>query len=765
MIATHTRRGRGHLGVRVRQRHHDPSGRRAERSFLQENVTNWTRPAHTSPPKPREMPIRRFLHRVLTTTTSRRKMTTPIHDMPSADFRFQTSVHAVETTAAEVAGSLHSACTKIASIAPADRTVANTLLAFHAAQNAAAARQQFATFPAMVHADGPVRTAAARAKTTLKLAFDGSYAHRGVWDALVAVRDQVPADLGYLYSRTLDLHRANGIAIDSDADRAQFAALKTTAAKLEEQYTQAINEDTTTIEVPVAELEGLPATFIEGLEKKHSGDIAVLSTKTPDYVAVMQGAKSRSLRRQMHCAYNGRCEANQVTLARLLRARDHAARLAGFASHAHMRLAGTMVSDPAQLQWMRDLAVKLQPKRDADMAALRTALSREQGQDEAANQLGPLAVWDLAFAQAALKRQEYDVDENAIAAYFPLEHAVRELLGVYSELLAIEFAEANDMPKWHENVRAYVVYARKEDGSRGDLVGHFYMDLHPRPGKYSHQCVAPLMPSTIDGSPTGSRTYPIAANIGNLTRPTATTPSLLKFSEVRTVCHELGHVAHKLKAETPHALLSWTWSVNPYPGGVDIFFLELPSQMFENWMYDERVLARVAKHHETGAGLPSDVVAKLRKLRKLQLGNAYSRQLYMSLFDLAIHSPGFIGPNDDDEAIVRKMRNTWADLQRTIHGTELAEGTWPWAAWYHLAQGYDAVYSSYLVSEVYAHDCFAEFVRRAEGKGGCMSVEVAQQYVKEILTPGATKGGMDMVVGFLGRQPDMEPFLKHVLED
>ncbi|ORZ35670.1 hypothetical protein BCR44DRAFT_1402589 [Catenaria anguillulae PL171] len=684
----------------------------------------------------------------------------PSAHLPPAGFDFDPSVADIKACTATIVSTLKSTVSDVAGVAAPNRTLDNTLLAFHAGLNRASALQVHATFPSMVHANAEVRAASADAKTKLKQAFDEAYANPDVYAALVAIKDQVPTadgEIKYLYEKTLALHQLNGMGISDPAQRTEFMDLKRTIAELEQIYTQRINEDTTSFTVSsIADLSGLPDSFIKSLARTDAGEY-ILTTKTPDYLAIMMSATSRALRKRMYQAYNARCTpANESTLAELLIARNKAARLAGFKSHAHMKLHVAMAGDPTKLQFMDDLAEQLQPKRAQDVADLIAAL----GVDEAPQD--GLQVWDLAYAQAQLKRAKYAVDENKVAEYFPLEHVLATILRIYEDLFALEFVAADNMQRWHEDVRAYTVYtAPKEKGQEKELVGHFYLDLHPRKGKYGHQCVAPLMPATSNGGDNGTKTYPVAANIGNLTKPAPGTPSLLKFSEVRTFFHEFGHVVHCLLTASTTSLTSWSWSLNPYPGGVEVDFLELPSQMLENWIYTSRVLNKLSKHYETGATLPDELKAKLAALRKLGGGLAYTRQVYMSQFDQVIHGPGFVDGLNVDE-VAAKVRNTWVELQRKVHGTELPEGASPWASWYHLC-GYDAAYHSYLSSEVFSHDCFAEWERRG-GDLGCLNSDVAKEYADEILVPGATKDGMSMLRGFLKREPQMGPFLKHVLD-
>ncbi|KAJ3363481.1 hypothetical protein GGF32_004182 [Allomyces javanicus] len=681
--------------------------------------------------------------------------TVPAADLPAAEFTLaDVTVASIESRVAAMTDSLDAVRDAIAALAPEDRTVESTLLALHAVLDAAAVDQVFATFPSMVHADAEVRSASAAAKTTLKQAFDAAYADTRVYAALEAVEPEVrnrnDAVLSRLYDQTMALHRANGLAIADPEQRAEYTKTRGEIAHLEQKYTQTINEDTTVLEFNGDALRGCSDRYLSGLDRTDDG-LYVVTTKAPDYLAVVQTCAVPATRKAMYTAYNARCEANLAVLADMVAGRQKAADLAGYASHAHYRLSFNMAKSPDQLAFLDDLAIKLQPRREADMAQLQAL----KDADVDAPHGESVQPWDIAYYVAVLKKTQYAIDDDVIAQYFPLERVLNATLAIYATMFDLEFIAAENMPKWHADVRAYTVYR----GSTKQLVGHFYLDLHPRPGKYGHQCVVPLMPATL--RPDGTHTLPIAANIGNMTKATPGRPALLRFSEARTFFHECGHVMHCLLTQSDHALHAWSWSVNPYPGGVEIDFLELPSQMLENWLYDAQVLAQMTSHVDTGAPLPDAEQKTLAALRRVNGGYGYTRQLFMSLYDLAIHAPGFA--EGDRDAIIAKLASTWADLQRNVNGTEMIDGTWPYAAWYHLA-GYDAGYYSYLYSEVASHDCFAEVTRRA-GPQGCLDPAVSREYAEKILVPGATQSGDAMLRNYLGRELSDVPFLHHVLGD
>jgi thimet oligopeptidase len=335
---------------------------------------------------------------------------------------------------------------------------------------------------------------------------------------------------------------------------------------------------------------------------------------------------------------------------------------------------------------------------------------------------------------------------------------------------------------WHPDVSCYTI----NDAATGAPVGHFYLDLFSRDGKFGHQCVVPLVPSFVDAG--GERVLPACAILGNLSKPTAALPSLLRFDEVKTFFHEFGHVMHCVCARVDHARHAWTWPMMPWPGGVEQDFLEVPSMMWEKFCYLPAVVARLSAHHALPGHppLPADTVRRLAAARHHGAGLRWTRFVAMAEFDLVAHSaagpPYVVGGGEAGQAgqagqgqpagarqcgTLRELAH--ALMARVAGRPQLPETFYP-ASWYHLVIGYDAGYYGYLWSEVYAQDCFDHFLAEAESGGaaaagsfaGSKFAEQGLKFRKEILEPCASRGGMDMLKGFLGREPTSDAFFKEL---
>jgi len=284
-------------------------------------------------------------------------------------------------------------------------------------------------------------------------------------------------------------------------------------------------------------------------------------------------------------------------------------------------------------------------------------------------------------------------------------------------------------------------------------VGHVYLDLFPRPGKFGHQMIYPLFPTFEDSN--GRVCRPACCYVGNISKPLADTePALLRYGEVKTMFHELGHIFHAISCNVRYSALSWTWPIAPWPGGVEQDALEIPSMMFEQWMTIPDVVERIASHYrEPERKISKDIVDRLRASRNLFHTALHSKYWAMSLYDLHAHSdsPPYARAGDDDGSTMSHV-----DLFR-FYVEKVAKrrsvGTDPTASWYHPCIGYDAGYYSYAFSEVYALDLFSIFKR-----DGVLDAKLGRRFRRQVLAPGASRPGMEILRTFLGREPSLDAY-------
>jgi thimet oligopeptidase len=642
-------------------------------------------------------------------------------------------------TPAELAARLDSAraasdakLARVADMADGERTFANTVDAIEQAVSTfldAAYRLQILKD---VHTDPAVREAAAAAEERASQYGVQVGARRDLYRAVKAYsdgrgrRDELDPQQRRLLELMLREYRRSGLEL-GDADLAKLVQIRTRLASISTEFQSHLNENTDSIEVSEAELAGLPSAFVARLAKTPSGGRRV-TTKYPDWFPFMENARSGEARRRLAVAFNSREAArNTPLLVEAVRLRDEAARLLGYRNHADFVTEDRMAKSGARVkEFLDSLRGKLKMRRDADYAKL-LELKRAELDDPSAR----LEPWDVAYYLNQLKRRDYALDTEQIREYFPAATVLRGMFGVYEELLSIELREVPGADVWSPDVKLYEI----RDRPSGELLAYFYSDLYPRPGKYGHAAVAPLnVPRAADGR----YVAPVAVLMGNFAPAAGERPSLLSHEEVRTLFHEFGHVMHQ------------TLTVARYgsQAGFNVAgdFVEAPSQMLENWVFEPLVLDRLAGHFQDPARkLPRETIEKMREARMFDAGYKYTRQLWLATFDQVLHTSG---SEVDPDAIDRR-------LYREVLGLEPIPGTHFPATFGHLLGGYDAGYYGYLWSEVFAADMYTRFE-----EGGVLNPQLGRRYRDTILALGRSSEPDVLLEQFLGRPANDRAFLR-----
>lgn len=582
-----------------------------------------------------------------------------------------------------------------------------------------------------LHTDPAVRSAAAQAEEQAGRFLVKVGARRDLFRAVKAWADGPGrgAKLSPEQSRLLELmlrdFRRNGLELPDDK-LARLVEIRTRLTELSTEFQRHLNENVDSVVMSDAELDGLPPAFVERLRPAPQGG-RVVTTKYPDYVPFMENAKSGEARRRLFVIYNRReAQRNAPILKEAIALRDEAASLLGFDTHADFVTEDRMAKNGARVkEFLGSLADRLRTRRDADYAKL-TALKAEETGDKNAR----LQPWDVSYFLNKLKKRDYSLDTEQIREFFPSEHVLNAMFGVYEDLLSIELRQVPDADVWAPEVRLYEIRDRRT----GDLFAHFYADLYPREGKYGHAAVAPLTVPRL--SPEGYR-EPVSVLLANFTPPSKDRPSLLTHEEVRTLFHEFGHVVHQ----------SLTTARYSSQAGFNVAgdFVEAPSQMLENWVFEPAVLERMSAHwQDPGKKLPSDTIQRLREARLFNAGWHYTRQVYLASFDQALHTSG----RDVDPLALEHA------LYERILGLEPVRETQFAASFGHLLGGYDAGYYGYLWSEVFAADMFTLFEQK-----GVLDEELGLRYRDAILAPGRSEEPDVLLEKFLGRPANNEAFL------
>ena len=580
-----------------------------------------------------------------------------------------------------------------------------------------------------VAADKAVRDQAQLQAQRIAMAGSALSLNRAVYDALAAIKldGASPATKHYV-ERTLLGYRLAGVDKD-EATRARIQALNEKATDISLAFSRNIQEGGKTIEAAPNELEGLPADYIarHPAQKGEDGTERVtITTDPPDMLPVLTFAASAALRKRMFLAYNTRAfPENRQLLLDLLATRQEVASVLGFRSWADLATADQMMESAANV---RKFLAKLdeasrEGARHEHAEVLAFARKRQP-------ELKEIDIVSRGYWYEQFRRTKYDFDSQSVRPYFPYARVEAGVLATAAKLFKVEF-RPSQAPAWDKSVSVYEVF---EDGL---LAGRFYLDMHPREGKSKWFSAAPVV-AGVRG-----RVLPEAALICNFPTPEANDPGLLQYSDVVTFFHEFGHLMHAI-------LGGHTEWVGLSGFATEGDFIEVPSQMLEEFFRDEKLLQAFAKHYETGSTLPSELIQNLKRSSAFGRADWIRTQLYYTTLSLDLH--------DQDPAGI-DLDTITRELYKNFQPWTWLDGNKMYASFGHLI-GYSSNYYTYMFDKVIALDFFAEF--EPENLLGC---KAGERYRKAVLEQGGSKPGRDLVRDFLGRDEEFASFSKWLNED
>ena len=576
-----------------------------------------------------------------------------------------------------------------------------------------------------VAANNAVRDQAQLEAQRIAMAGSALSLNRAVYDALTAVDlDGASAATKHYVERTLLGYRLAGVDKDQ-ATREHLQALHEKATRLTLEFSRNIQEGGKTIEATPDELAGLPADYLARHQPNADGPVT-LSTDQPDMQPVMTFAASAALRERMFLAYNTRAyPANRQILLDLLATRQEIATVLGFRSWADLATADQMMGSAANV---RTFLAKLdEASRDGARREHELILdfTRRQRPDLKAIDITSRGYWYEQF-----RRSAFDFDSQSVRPYFPYAQVEAGVLQTAARLFKVEFRRSS-APGWDPAVTVFEVF---DDGQH---VGRFYLDMHPREGKDKWFSAAPVV-TGVRG-----RYLPEAALICNFPGGEEGDPGLLQYNDVVTYFHEFGHLMHAiLGGQTEWAGLSGFATEGD--------FIEVPSQMLEEFFRDEKLLQAFAKHYQTGEVLPSETIKKMKLAGSFGRADWVRSQLYYTTLSLDLHDQDPAGL--DLDATTRR-------LYQSLQPWTWFEGNRMYASFGHLT-GYSSNYYTYAFDKVIALDFFAQF-----DPADLLGCDAGARYRKAVLEQGGSKPGRELVRDFLGRDEEFAAFSKWLNEE
>lgn len=523
----------------------------------------------------------------------------------------------------------------------------------------------------------------------------------------------------------------------SEEQKKTLRKIDSDLSKLKLTFGENVLAETNAFEMHVtneANLSGLPEGAKEAAAqtaKEKGKDGWVFTLDYPSFIPFTTYADNRELRKKLTVAFGARAFQpnkynNEQNVLKIANLRHQRASLLGYESHAHFVLEERMAETPQKVRSFLDgLLDKAKPAALKEFDELKVFAKD-------LDDIDLLQKWDGPYYAEKLKQKRLDLDDEKLKPYFKLENVIDGVFTVAKKLYGLQFEADGSIDTYHEDVKTYRVL-----DAEGALVAIFYADFHPRPGKRGGAWMTSYKPQQIKN---GINDRPHVSIVCNFTKPTKSKPSLLTFNEVTTLFHEFGHSLHGMLANTTYKGLSGT--------SVYWDFVELPSQVLENWCYEKETLELFATHYETGEVIPMDLIKKIKESATFHEGMKTLRQLSFGLLDMAWHGADPSGITDVKKFESQAFGDTklYPDTQETCMCTSFS----------HIFQGgYSAGYYSYKWAEVLDADAFAYFK-----KEGIFNKNVADKFKNHILSQGGTQDPMELYVKFRGQKPDPEALLE-----
>ena len=649
--------------------------------------------------------------------------------------QFETTTNEVVTSLRQTIAAGNSGLDQIAALSPKNATLANTIRALDDLGYQISLTDNRLSLTKETSTNAAVRDAATDALKELEEWAVGLDYREDVYKVLKAYADSKPKLKGEdakLFTETMRDYRRAGLDLPKpqrDVVERQRKELSRLTIDFESNVTKAEQA----VKFTKADLEGVPDDFLEQV-KTGDNEYTVKANVTVQYLAVMDNARREETRKRLLLVRDNLARAENVPLLeKILPLRDDIAKKLGYASWADYRTEIKMVKNAATaIDFLEKLKTGLQPKFDAELAEFRQIKVKETGDTNA-----QIKIWDWRYFSNQLKKEKYTVDAELLRVYFPYQRVLEGMFTIYQQIFGLKFEPVTPPYKWIDDLQLYAV----SDAKTSEPLGLFYLDMFPRDGKYNHFAQFGI----IEGKQLANGLYqrPVVALICNFPAPGKDKPSLLSHNDVETLFHEFGHAMHSILTRAKYSRFAGT--------SVPRDFVEAPSQMLENWVWDKKVLdSFAADYRDPSKKIPTEILAKLKEARLATEGTRYRRQISFGLTDLRLHTQ--IHDNNATNALALSNQ-TLSDVF-----LPMAPDT-AFVAYFGHLMGYDAGYYGYAWADAIAADMATVF---EQSRNGYFDASAGHRLRAEIYEPGDSRDVNDSIEKFLGRKRSLDPFLKKI---
>ncbi len=650
---------------------------------------------------------------------------------------------AVETSAKEAIKKGNAALDAIGKLNPKTVTFQNTVVALDDLAYEANNVGNKATIIKEANTDPKMRAAAEKAVKAMNDWFVGIDYREDVYKSIKAFAETNPQLTGEdkkLLDETMRDYRRAGLALPSEK-RKEVEQLRKQLAKLGTDFDTNIANAKRPVVFTKAELEGMPEDFLSKPGIKTGDDAyTVLANVTWQFNAVEENAKSEATRKKLYIARETLAkEKNVPLLNQMLTLRNKIALRLGYKSWDDFQTEPRMAKTGAAAQkYIDDLVAGIEPKFAAELSELQKMKQLDAQPSEGGAFAAPrINIWDWRYYQNQLKKQKFAVDAEALRNFFPFQKVLDGMFAIYQRIFGLKFEKIAVPYKWIDDLQLWAV----SDAASGEPLGLFYLDMFPRDGKYNHFAEFEIIGGKL--LPDGKYQRPTVTLLCNFPPATADKPSLLSHSEVETLFHEFGHVLHTITTRAKYGRFAGTH--------VPTDFVEAPSQMLQNWVWDKNVLdSFAADYREPSKKIPGDTIQKMKDAKLATAGVFYRRQFAFASLDLALHGPHPENAPYDCVAISNPI------LEKVFLPIDPST---TFVSYFGHLNGYDAGYYGYAWADAIAADMATVFESAPEGY---FDQQAGMRLRNEIYAMGDSRDVNESIEKFLGRKQSVQPFLKKI---